>query len=74
MKVRKSIVFFLPDVFNSKELTDWKDETRLIPVWIKCSHAAGGYAMLYAVEGVEAQYRDGTCWLKSHWPLMMNVK
>lgn len=61
-------------MFNSKELTDWKDETGLIPVWIKCSHAAGGYAMLYAVEGVEAQYQDGTCWLKSHWPLMMNVK
>lgn len=37
--------------FNSKELTDWKDETKLIPVWIKCSHAAGGYAMLCAVGG-----------------------
>ncbi|OWK17496.1 hypothetical protein Celaphus_00013363 [Cervus elaphus hippelaphus] len=31
--------------FNSKELTDWKDETKLIPVWIKCSHAAGYHSV-----------------------------
>lgn len=54
--------------FNSKELR-LEDETRLNPLWIKCGDAAGEYPMLYADGGVEAQCRDGTCWLKLHWPL-----